>query len=49
MKKNYKTPEMDLILLSSEDVCVSSGNEGKRSVNWDEMFNEDGTVKEFDF
>ena len=49
MKKKYLPPEMDRIHLSSEDVCVSSGNEGVRSVNWDDMFNDDGTVKDLDF
>ena len=49
MKKKYLPPEMDRIHLSSEDVCVVSDNEGARSVNWEEMFNDDGSVKEQDF
>ena len=49
MKKNYLNPEIEIIYLASEDICVTSGNEGDRSLGWGDLFNDDGTPKELEF
>ena len=34
----YTEPEIEIIYLASEDICVASGLEGNRTKNWDDLW-----------